>query len=394
MATKTTTPNYDIDYNDKRLTSVTAEEKTATTKSNAQYDKMAAESDKVYQDTINKYGVQDKDGNWNEGSMADIQTDLANKQTEFAIEKIEQDKEWLKQDYTKEQAGAYADWKEQSGAYGVEAEKQAAAGLAGSGYGESSQVRMYTAYQNRVAVARDSFIRATQAYDNAITEARLQNSSVLAEIALETYRQTTALAIEGLQYKNTLLTEKANRELQLKTFYHTKYQDVLKQINADNAMKEEVRQANLAHERQQEQIKIAQAELKLQQDKFAYEKAQDAKAAAAITKSSGGSSSGSKSGSSGGSSSSSNSKKGGAGGKISTSKTSTGTATATKKSQNVSRQIDMQSVLNLGLGPISASKLNSLVASGYVKEVAKGNKVTFQWTAAGLKHKQMYSSLG
>jgi hypothetical protein len=172
----------------------------------------------------------------------------------------------------------------------VEAEKQAAAGLAGSGYSESMQTQMYVTYQNRVATARDSFIRATQAYDNAITEARLQNSSVLAEIALETYRQTTTLALEGLQYKNTLLTEKANRELQLKTFYHTKYQDVLKQINADNAMKEEVRQANLAHERQLAQIKVAQDELKLQKDKFAYEKEQDAKAAAAITKSSGGSS--------------------------------------------------------------------------------------------------------
>ena len=40
--------------------------------------------------------------------------------------------------------------------------------------------------------------------------------------------------------------------------------------------------------------------------------------------------------------------------------------------------VDMNSVLALGYGPISESRLNELVASGEVKEVVKGNKITFE----------------
>lgn len=40
--------------------------------------------------------------------------------------------------------------------------------------------------------------------------------------------------------------------------------------------------------------------------------------------------------------------------------------------------VDMNSVLALGYGPISESRLNELVASGEVSEVVKGNKITFE----------------
>lgn len=40
--------------------------------------------------------------------------------------------------------------------------------------------------------------------------------------------------------------------------------------------------------------------------------------------------------------------------------------------------VDMNSVLALGYGPISESRLNELVASGEVREVVKGNKITFE----------------
>ena len=103
---------------------------------------------------------------------------------------------------------------------------------------------MYNTYQNRVAVARQSFELAKQNYDNAITDARLQNNSVLAEIAYNAYQQQLELSLQGFQYKNQLLTESANKKLEINRNYDSKYQDVLNQINEENRLAEEVRQFN------------------------------------------------------------------------------------------------------------------------------------------------------
>ena len=167
-------PNYDIDYNDKRFQTVETEKKAALNENNKIYDGMISNSDRYYQSQINAVKNYEK-----------TQTKLQNEQTDFAIEKIEQEKAQAQKDYTKEQSGAYTDWQKQSNAYGVNAEKQAAAGMQNSGFAESSQVSMYNTYQNRVAMARDAYQRALLNYNNSITEARLQNNAALAKIAFE-----------------------------------------------------------------------------------------------------------------------------------------------------------------------------------------------------------------
>lgn len=277
------TPNYEVDYNDKRLTDITAKETAAVNANATNFDKMISETDKAYNDAINKVGVMDENGNWNEGSMAAIQTEAANKRTEFAIDKIEQQKEQAKKDYTKEQAGAWVDYQKQVDPYGVNAEQRAASGMQNTGYAESSLVSMYNTYQNRVATARASYELTVQNYNNSITEARLQNNSVLAEIALDAMKQGLEFSIQSLTQKNTLLTQKANQELQIKQFYADKWKTQLDQINTENALKEQVRQADMANARQMEQIKIAQEELKIKQaaqkldeQKYADEKAEKA----------------------------------------------------------------------------------------------------------------------
>lgn len=271
------TPNYDIDYNDKRLTDVKAAEKSELNKSDVEFGNMIANTDKIYQQQI------DNSEQWEK-----TQTDIQNQKTDFAIDEINQQKAQTKKDYTKEQAGAYVDWQKQSDPYGVAAEQAAAMGMQNGGYRESMMVSMYNTYQNRIATAREAYIQVVQDYDNAITEARLNNSSILAEIAQKAQEQRLQLALESLQYKNELLQKKADRKLQIQQIFHTKYQDVLDQMNKENALAEEVRQADMANARQQEQIKIAQQELQLQKDKFAYEKAQDAKAATISNGSGGG----------------------------------------------------------------------------------------------------------
>lgn len=234
--------SYDINYNDKRFLQVNADREAALTEAENVYNGMINESDQYYQAQI------DASKQW-----ADTQTDLQNQQTDFAIEQINQQKEQAHKDYVKEQSGAYVDWQKQSNKYGVNAEQMAASGLENSGFSESSQVAMYTAHQNRVAMARDSYSRAVLNYDNAIKDARLQNSSALAEIAFGALQQQLELSLQGFQYKNTLVLEKANRKLEIDNIHYNRYQNVLNQINTENALAEQIRQYNesLAEEKRQ-----------------------------------------------------------------------------------------------------------------------------------------------
>jgi hypothetical protein len=197
---KTTTPTYEIDYNDTRLTGIENEKDQRLTAEETTYNNMIANTDSFYQAQINA----SKD--W-----ADKQSQLQQEQTDFTIEQIGQQKEQAEKDYTKEQAGAYVDWQKQSNEYGVNAEKMASAGLAGSGFSESSQVSMYNTYQNRVATARESYNKAVMNYDNAIKDARLQNNAALAEIAATALQQQLELSLQGFQYKNQLISELSDK---------------------------------------------------------------------------------------------------------------------------------------------------------------------------------------
>jgi hypothetical protein len=235
--------NYDINYDDKRFTEVEADKKAALNEVDVTYGNMISNSDKYYQSQI------DASKQW-----ADKQAQLQQEKTDFAIEKIEQDKAQAKKDYTKEQSGAYVDWRKQSNEYGTEAEKMASAGLANTGYSESSQVSMYNTYQNRVTAARESYNQIVLSYNNAIKDAQLQNSSVLAEIAYQAQKEQLELSLQGFMYKNQLIVERDNKKTQLNSEYYARYQDVLKQINTENALAEEVRQYNASLAQQQAQL--------------------------------------------------------------------------------------------------------------------------------------------
>lgn len=271
--------NYDIDYNDSRFQKVESDKQAALSDLEKTYAGMINNSDKYYQAQI------DASKQW-----ADKQSQLQQEKTDFAIEQIEQDKAQAKKDYTKEQSGAYVDWQKQSNQYGANAEQVAAQGLTNTGYSESSQVSMYNTYQNRVYTAREAYNQAVLNYNNSITEARLQNNSILAEIAFEALQKQLALSLEGFQYKNQLILEKANKKTELDNIYHSRYQDVLQQINHENALAEEVRQYN---ERMAEEKRQYNETLALQKAQLAEERRQfNETMAYNKSKSSGGSSGG------------------------------------------------------------------------------------------------------
>lgn len=233
-----------INYEDKRFQEVEQEKEQALGNVDKTYGDMINQSDKFYQDQIdasNKY--------------AEEQQKNQQENTDFLIEKTEQQKEQAHKDYLKEQRGAYADYKVQSDQYGANSEQMVANGLAGTGYSESSQVSMYNAYQNRVATAKESYNRAILNYDNAIKEAQLQNNSALADIAYKALQTQLEMSLQGFQYKNTLLQQQLAMKNQTEDRYYNRWQNVLQQMNTENALAEQIRQynENLAFQKQQAQ---------------------------------------------------------------------------------------------------------------------------------------------
>lgn len=242
--------------NDKRLTAVTQEEEKTLNQNKTMYNSMIADSQKYYDQQIQA----SKD-------YADKQSQLQQEKTDFAIEKIEQEKEQANKDYIKEQSGAYVDWQKESNRYGANAEEMAASGFVASGYGESSQVSMYNTYQNRVMTARDVYNRAVLNYDNMMKDAQLQNNVLQAEIAYNSLKEQLSLALQGLQYKNQLLETQANKQLEIKNMYHQQYQNVLQQINTENALAEQIRQHNETIALQREQLDEQKRQFNITQSK-------------------------------------------------------------------------------------------------------------------------------
>ena len=201
---------------------------------NEKYDTKISESDSEIQGMIDDHAAVINSQITASKKWAEDQTKLQNEQTDFTIQQINQQKEQAEKDYIKEQSGAYKDWQKQSDKYGVNAEQMASSGMKGSGYSESSQVAMYNQYQSRVTTAREVHNRSVLAYDNSIKEARLQNNSILAEIAYNALVAQNELALTGLQYKNGLILEKANRKLELESMRNEEWYEILKQMNAEN----------------------------------------------------------------------------------------------------------------------------------------------------------------
>lgn len=250
-----------VNYEDPRFGQVESDKQQAMTELEQTYAGMIGESDKYYQQQI------DATKEW-----ADKQSQLQQDKTDFTIQQIEQQKQQAQKDYTKEQSGAYVDWQKQSNQYGANAEKQAAAGMTNTGFSESSQVSMYTAYQNRVAVAREAVNQAILNYNNGMKDAQLQNNSVLAEIHFNALQTQLQLALEGFQYKNNLILEQANKKVELDNEYYNRYLAVLDQINTENALAEEQRQFDATYELQQkefeEQIRQYNQNYQLQLQEF------------------------------------------------------------------------------------------------------------------------------
>lgn len=222
-----------INYDDERFKEVENEKNSAIANTTNEYNKMINESQGFYQQQI------DAQKDW-----ANKQSEIQQANTDFAIEKIEQQRKQTEKDYQREQRGAYSDYQKAINEYGANAEQRAASGLQNSGYSESSKISAYNTYQNRYATARESYNNALMNYTNAIKDAQLANSSALATIAYQSLQAQLELSLQGFQYKNTLVQQKMNELNNVNDRYYNRYQNVVSQINTENALAEQIRQYN------------------------------------------------------------------------------------------------------------------------------------------------------
>lgn len=342
----------------KRLDDVKRSGNKILSNYNTNINKAISSNNEMLDTTLDQIGIDDK-GNVTEGSVTDKLMDVQKENTDFAIDKIEQQKQNVESDYTKEQAGAYADYQKQINPYGAQAEQVASQGLDNSGYADSLQTQAYVAYQNRVAVARESYNRIVQDFNNQITQARLQNNSTLAQIYADAMARRLQYIVEFGVRGEELYVQKAQGAANIEQQNMSNYLTVYNQL-----MQDEQHNETLAEQRRQHQATLAEnkrqfnAQMSLEERRFAAQQAQAAKRS-----SSGGGSSSSKKSSSG---------------KKTISKSEAAKIDAALTGKKASVSVDMQSVLDLGYGPISASKLNSLVSQGIVEEYTEGGKLKYR----------------
>lgn len=334
-------PNYDIDK-DAVKAGVDVEKEAELAKSAGVYDEMETSVKDAFDKQEAAIDNAQKE-----------QTKVQNAMTDFAIDEIEQNKEYARKDYLKEQSGAYKDWQKQSNAYGVNAEQQAAQGLKNTGFSESSQVAMYNQYQNRVATARESFVRAVQDYDNDMTQARLQNSSILAEIAVNALKEKAALAVQEVAQLQQIWGAKESARQTIEQNYYQRYLAELDNLYKENSLKESARQFD---------------------EQMAWERE---KWNAANSGGSGGGSGGSSGGSSSGGGTINKDSGGGSGGGGAITGGSNGSGNSGGGSPKEPTP-NMSSVSDLGYGPINAQTLNELVESGAVIEYEKDGQLYYK----------------
>lgn len=237
-----------MDNLDPRLTQIATEEQAKQQEYNTMYDQLVQERQQLTEQQkglVDTWGIQ--------------QNSLANQQNQLTLDKIEQDKQQLTKDYTKEQTGAYTDYQKQTGSYGVQAEQQASQGMAGGGYSETAKTSMYSAYQNRISVARDTYVRAITQFSNTMKEAQLSYNTRLAEISYQQLERQLTLAASDFDYKNSAWQNKVNYQNTLSNTYYGRRQDVQSQMNYEQQQLEAKRQweAEMAYKQQQDALSQA-----------------------------------------------------------------------------------------------------------------------------------------
>lgn len=188
------------------------------------------------------------------------QKEIQQKQTDYNIGLINQNKEKAEKATQKETGDAYTDYLKSINQYGGNAEALAASGLINQGIQETSRIAMNITYQNRVSSAKSALLQANTEYDNQIQQALLTNDANLAELALNSMKQKYQIALQGFEYKTNMYNTKMSYMQNLDDTYFNRQQTLQSRIDSYSSTISDLQSAKerIAEERRQREEELAE----------------------------------------------------------------------------------------------------------------------------------------
>lgn len=235
-----------MNYEDERIKRLEAEKQGKVTNVNSTYEQMLADNQ----------AMLDKNNSWQDEYLRN-QQDLLDQGTNLITNQLQQKQRDADNSYKREAMSSEADYQKFINPYGVQAEKMAAAGLSGAeGYSESTKSRAYTTSRMRTAQALANKNKIIAEYDNAIAEAKLNNDSQKATIALDLLKQKLANEMNALQISLGLKQNQMDYQTNIDNTYYNRYQDVFNQQNYEREQAEALRQyqEQLAYQKERDRV--------------------------------------------------------------------------------------------------------------------------------------------
>ena len=199
-------------------------------------------------------------------TAAQTQKETQQKQTDYNIGLINQNKQEAQKKTDSELGNAYIDYQKGLNQFGGTYETLASQGLAGTGFGKNSEIAMNITYQNRVGTAKAALQKANTDYDNQIQQALLNNDAALAEIALKQMQDSYQIALQGFEYKNTLYNNKLAYEKDINNTYFNRNQALNENIRY---YEEQISQNNRYKQEEEEAERQYQLQLQKMQQEYA-----------------------------------------------------------------------------------------------------------------------------
>lgn len=241
------------------------ETNTRIAQQEAERDQLINDYNNQYQNQLNEYQTLQDQQAANIDQWAETQREQQQKQTDYNIGLINQNKEEAAKQTKAEQANAYIDYQKGLNEFGGSSEELASRGVAGTGFAKNQDIAMNITYQNRVASANAALQKANTDYDNQIQQALLSNDANLAQLAYQTMTQKYQLALEGFEYRSNLWNQKLAYETQTRDTYFGRinnYQTLIKNyqdsINAAKKAGQEQKnwEAELAEKKRQYNLNL------------------------------------------------------------------------------------------------------------------------------------------
>lgn len=233
------------------------EEKKKITANEIEKTNLLNDYNKNYNQQLSDYNNLLEQQQKNIDIAAQTQKETQQKQTDYNIGLINQNKQEAQKQTDSELGDAYIDYQKGLNQFGGSYETLASQGLAGTGFGKNSEIAMNITYQNRVGTAKAALLKANTDYDNQIQQALLNNDAALAEIALKQMQDSYQIALQGFEYKNTLYNNKLAYEKDINDTYFNRNQVLNEniryyesQISQNNRYKQEEAEAERQYQLQ------------------------------------------------------------------------------------------------------------------------------------------------